>query len=248
MRDNSKNLKEQKTLKNKEILKNKIMDKELIVLEGIPKEKLIKNLKNSLEKFNNYDKYKHYHANERILKFYKLKLINSKDKLLDDIIEFVSCLESFYSAGLRYEKNKDEIYKMSKFIYDNWHNGLNIKKEVCSENVNLTFVEEFRKEYNEKGRDVYSFITKFFHQFCSDYPINDNKIKTFLKLICPRKNKTSKKNKYQDYSNIYKQILDEIGWKDSVNNFDNAAWILIKEAEDKKKNKKNKKIKLRDIL
>jgi hypothetical protein len=212
-------------------------------------EKLIKLLKTALVNYKTKDRYKHYHCNEKIIATFKDKIKKATKPTEEDIMCFVSCLNAFYSAGLNFEKDKSGIEKMTSFINVNWTSGLKLKEQLSVEEVNPLNIQSFCAK-SPLSRNMYSFITKVYHQFNSDYPIYDSKLEKLLILLFP-KIKHSVYKAYPKYYNIFCEVLlknlNRQNLKMDVNDFDNAAWILIKEKEEELK-AKGKKLTLESLL
>jgi len=219
-------------------------------------EKISKNLQSVYDHFWKKDcpKYMHYHRQEDILKFLSKKLKNQKRhsrQLLNKIIDFVCCLDAFYSSGLRYgnSQSDNQIYQISIFIFNHWSEGLNFRKRLNSKKIFPCYVEDFRDNIVKLGyNNYYSFITKFYHQFNQKYSICDRMVKNFCKIFsenyCQRKLNSEI---YCDFHNFVVELGSTLTWRRELNEFDKAIWILMKEICDKKK-KKPEKITINEII
>lgn len=209
---------------------------EKIKLSAEEIDKLRYKLTEALVHYKTKTRYKHYHCNEQILSDFKENIRTQENPSEDSIMRFVICLEAFYDAGLRYEKDKSGVERMTSFIKDNWKAGINIYDQINTTNVNPSFIEDFIKKVPFK-RKLYSFITKFYHQFNSDYPIYDSKLQALMYLLFPE-NKKSLYKSYVEYYRIYMELLKQLSCNMSINDFDNAAWILMKEKGEELKGEK----------
>jgi len=158
-------------------------------------------------------------------------------------MDFISCLDAFYNAGLRYDGKKSGIYKMSAFIKKRWSIKNGIRFIISKNQIIPIYIDEIRQQFSLNDRDMYSFLTKFFHQFNGEYPIYDSKVREFLQILFPRKSK----KKYVDYTFLYYDAMASLNWKKGANSFDNAIWTLIKEKQEKY-NKTKKKLTNEEIL
>ncbi len=205
-------------------------------------ENLVKHLRISLERYHNEKRYKHYHCNETIIFTFRDKIKNNPNPSFDDIMCFVTCLDSFYSAGLNYDIDKSGVWKMTNFIEQNWSKNLKLYERINNKEVDARNIIDFCKALKTaSNRNSYSFVTKFYHQFNNEYPIYDSKVAELLLLLFPEINVSV----YKDYIAFY-NVLNEVllvnlnkhNLNMSVNEFDNAAWILIKEKQEKLKKEK----------
>lgn len=204
--------------------------------------RLVEILHVALNHFRTMERYGHYHCHEEIIAIFKGRIEHESKPSESDIMCFVTCIDAFYSAGLRYESDKSGIEQLTKFIMANWTKGVNIFHQIQDEDINPRHVEKFIIALDKKRRP-YSFITKFYHQFRSDYPIYDSKLEKLLCVIFPEVNKSVYKEYTKYYNIIYYVLLKTLnnnGLNMSVNDFDNAAWILVKEKEEEIKANGNK--------
>ena len=171
-------------------------------------EKLINLLKNALVNYKTKVRYKHYHCNEKIIFTFRDKIYNEPNPSGDDIMCFVTCLDAFYSAGLRYEKDKSGIEKVTSFIKNNWTGGLKLHEQIKDKEVNPRNIDSFILGL-DLSRNLYSFVTKFYHQFNPDYPIYDSKLEKLLCLVFPKIKKTVYKD-YPKYYNVFYYVFLKI--------------------------------------
>ena len=81
--------------------------------------------------------------------------------------------------------------------------------------------------YSNKKVNLFSFVTKYFHQLQNTYPIWDDNVRKYFNYCYPEIIKYPHKYSYQDYFKIIKEISTSIGWPISMyNDMDNAAWVI----------------------
>jgi hypothetical protein len=143
------------------------------------------------------------------------------------IARFANTLNSYYNAGLRYERGS--MLKVVEIINQQWKKGLKLGEIYEGQDVNTNKVDKLRSIfYNNLTKDYYSYVTKIFHQLNSQYPIYDRLMIGFLK-----KEKTLIKNNIKNYE--YAMFLESVTatmhkykWNpEDVNGFDNAIWVYM---------------------
>ena len=212
-------------------------------------QKLVILLKGALERYKTEIRYKHYHCNEKIIAHFKDRIKAEPQPSEENVMSMVTCLDAFYSAGLKYESDKSGIEKLTSFIMRNWTEGLGLFEQFNEKHANPNNVNTFLRAL-KIGRDPYSFVTKFYHQFNSNYPIYDSKLKKFLILLFPK----LPMNDFKDYIKYYYilnyvllESLNKHNLEMGINDFDNAAWILMKEKEEQMK-EKGEKLTLKSLI
>lgn len=199
------------------------------------KRKLLKSLNKALELYVTEEKYQHYQEKEEILTLFVERIKNNNNPK-KDILKLVCCIDAFYNSGLKYNSSKKGITEASELIITYWNKDLKIKDIISDKEVNTGLIENLNQRFREKNlRGAYSFITKFYHLFNSEYPIYDSLINRFVKLSSKKiGHKVNTKN-YSELTQYLNYLKEEIKWKHNLDNFDLSIWTLMKEIKGNKK-------------